>query len=179
MSALATASSRIIGRDSASYEKVADLIKLATPPIISEKREASTHLLKRMLLAMLTGNGDLHLENLSLTGSAGRYRFTSVYDPTPMRAYSLHNMLTPMSFGGYGEPGISDGINPLRRAFENFTRYLGLSRAMLDQSIAAMQQVSASLPDRINALERLPAEHKDRLIKVTQDASAKMSPTPP
>ena len=54
-------------------------------------------------MALLTGNGDLHLENLSIIDRGEGPCFSPVYDPTPMRAYSIHNMLSVMPFGDYGE----------------------------------------------------------------------------
>jgi len=176
LSIMAVASKGITRRDNATYEKVADLIKLANPPVISDKHGAAKHLLKRMVVAMLSGNGDLHLENLSLTGIMGDYRFTPVYDPTPMRAYSIHNMLTPMSFGNYGELDERGNSIHLRRALERFTRYLGLSADTLDQILESLQQVAASLPERIYQLNRLPVEHKDRLIKVIQQTTEEIMP---
>ncbi len=95
LSVLATAKKDITRRDGADYEHIASLIQLARFPLFADKKQAARHLLKRLLLALFSGNGDLHLENLSLTGEPAAYRFSPVYDPTPMRAYSIHNMLAP------------------------------------------------------------------------------------
>ncbi|WP_419590851.1 type II toxin-antitoxin system HipA family toxin [Thiolapillus sp.] len=166
LSVLATAKKDITRRDGADYEHIASLIQLARFPLFADKKQAARHLLKRLLLALFSGNGDLHLENLSLTGEPAAYRFSPVYDPTPMRAYSIHNMLAPMSFGGYGD--LDENGNPvhLRLALERFTASLGLRITTLDRLLQELRPVVESLPDRINGLSRLPAEHKDRLVRV-------------
>lgn len=46
---------------------------------------------RRYLLAMLTGNGDMHLENLSFIGGEQETRLAPVYDPAPMRAWPQHD----------------------------------------------------------------------------------------
>ncbi|WP_457666185.1 HipA domain-containing protein [Thiolapillus sp.] len=166
LSVLATAKKDITRRDGADYEQIASLIQLARFPLFADKKQAATHLLRRLLLALFSGNGDLHLENLSLTGEPAAYGFSPVYDPTPMRAYSIHNMLAPMSFGGYGDLDEQGSPIHLRLALERFTARLGLRVTTLDRLIQELQPVVASLPDRISGLSRLPVEHKDRLISV-------------
>jgi len=42
---------------------------------------------RRFLLSFLTGNGDLHLENIAVLGSGNEARLSPVFDPAPMRAY--------------------------------------------------------------------------------------------
>lgn len=176
LSVIATAKKEVTRRDGADYEQIASLIHLARFPLFSDKKRAARHLLKRLLLAIFSGNGDLHLENLSLGGIPGGYQFSPVYDPTPMRAYSIHNMLTPMSFGGYGDLDEKGQPVHLRLALQRFTRALGLRADTLDKLLDELQPVVQPLPDRINSLSRLPAEHKDRLIGIVQAAFAAAQP---
>ncbi len=162
-SVLAIASNKVSNNHSVSYEKIADLINSSRINIFSDRKEAKKHLVKRMLLALLTGNGDLHLENLSIMQSAGKNAFSPVYDPTPMRAYSIHNMLTPMPFGQYGE---IDEKSPLINAFYRFTNHLGMNKnevmAILQQIVPVVQTYA----DRIQQLKRLPDENKQNLINI-------------
>lgn len=46
---------------------------------------------RRYLFAMLTGNGDMHLENLSFIGGERETTLSPVYDPAPMRAWPQHD----------------------------------------------------------------------------------------
>lgn len=43
-------------------------------------------------MALLTGNGDRHLDNLALLGGARDARLAPVYDPVPMRAWARHDL---------------------------------------------------------------------------------------
>ncbi len=66
------------------------LPRLATVACLNVKTTQET-VFRRMVLAFLTGNGDLHLENLSLLGGARDARLAPVYDPAPMRAWARHD----------------------------------------------------------------------------------------
>ncbi len=55
-------------------------------------RQTQQEVFRRQLFALCTGNGDLHLENLSLLGGPDKTRLSPVYDPTPMRAWPRHDL---------------------------------------------------------------------------------------
>ena len=133
-----------------SLDRIARVIDLANPVLITDKKAARLHLFRRLVLALLSGNGDLHLDNLSLLGAAGGAQFSPVYDPTPMRAYSVHNMLCAVPFGGYGESA-PDG-DPLPRACAAFAANLGLGKAAVQDSVADLLAVSADYPERVEAV---------------------------
>jgi serine/threonine-protein kinase HipA len=150
-----------------SLDRIGRVIELANPLLITDKKAARVHLFRRLLLALLTGNGDLHLDNLSLLGPAGEACFSPVYDPTPMRAYSMHNMLCAVPFGGYGESA-PDG-DPLVRACAAFATNLGLGKAVVQDSVAGLRAVSADYPQRVDAVDGLPADNKARLVAIHRD----------
>jgi len=150
-----------------SLDRIGRVIDLANPLLIGDKKAARVHLFRRLLLALLSGNGDLHLDNLSLLGAAGKARFSPVYDPTPMRAYSVHNMLCAVPFGGYGESA-PDG-EPLAQACAAFAANLGLGRAAVQENVASLLALSADYPERVEAVEGLPADNKARLVAIHDD----------
>jgi serine/threonine-protein kinase HipA len=150
-----------------SLDRIARVIELANPVLITDKKAARLHLFRRLVLALLSGNGDLHLDNLSLLGAAGEAQFSPVYDPTPMRAYSVHNMLCAVPFGGYGESA-PDG-DPLPRACAAFAANLGLGKAAVQDSVAGLLAVSADYPERVEAVAGLPADNKARLVAIHRD----------
>jgi len=116
----------------------------------------------------LTGNGDLHLENLSVLGAADTARFSPVYDPTPMRAYSLHNILTALPFGRYGEPAGAGATGvKVADACVNFGHVLGLRKNEMAAVVSELMELTANYAARVQALERLPPEHKQRLAGIT------------
>lgn len=163
-SLLASGSRRITHHYSASYDTIGRAIDNVELSIVSDRMQAKKHLLKRLVLAMLTGNGDLHLENLSLLLRDGALGFSPVYDPTPMRAYSIHDMLTAMPFGDYGDiPDGQDEPIGLKQAWERFAKGLGIKRndwlAVVDGALKA----TADYPDRVSRLATLPDANKDHL----------------
>jgi serine/threonine-protein kinase HipA len=56
-------------------------------------------LVKRVALALMTGNSDLHLANLSFLGGRKEATLSPIYDPAPMGAYSQHSMVAALNFG--------------------------------------------------------------------------------
>ena len=157
-----------------SLDRIARVIDLANPLLVTDKKAARLHLFRRLLLALLTGNGDLHLDNLSLLGAGGEARFSPVYDPTPMRAYSVHDMLCAVPFGGYGESA-PDG-DPLARACTAFAANLGLTKAAVQDSVAGLLAVSADYPERVEAVEGLPADNKARLVAIHREIRRRLQP---
>ena len=62
------------------------------------KKDTGEQLYRRFLMALLTGNGDLHLDNISLLGGLPDCRLAPVYDPAPMRAWPRHNLISAIPF---------------------------------------------------------------------------------
>jgi hypothetical protein len=148
------------------------VIDLAEPLLVADKKAARIHLLERLLLALLTGNGDLHLENLSLIGAAGEAHFSPVYDPTPMRAYSMHNMVCAVTFGEYGEHPDED--DPLQAACIQFTQNIGLRRADLGRCVERLLEVTADYAERVEALDALPGENRERLVGIHRNVQQRL-----
>ena len=104
--------------------------------LVDDRTASKEHLFSRFLMSLVTGNGDLHLENLSLLTVDGKTTFSPVYDPTPMRAYSKHNMLSPMPFGNYGGyDEKSDKTIGFNDALQTFSKSLGLNKNKREELI--------------------------------------------
>jgi serine/threonine-protein kinase HipA len=166
-SILAAGARDITRHTDGSLDRIARVIDLADPLLIADKKTARVHLFRRLLLALLSGNGDLHLDNLSLLGASGEARFSPVYDPSPMRAYSMHDLLCAVPFGGYGEEG--SGGDPLVEACRRFAGTLKLSKADVLENTSQLLLLTESYPDRVSAIAGLPQENKDRLITIHRD----------
>jgi len=158
-SIFASGDQRVTTPYSTTYDAIGRAIDRSPIDLVSDRRAAKRHLLKRLLLALTTGNGDLHLENLSIINRGGTLTFSPVYDPTPMRAYSIHNLLTPMSFGQYGEVHLMEAL--LR-----FTKNLGFRKKDLIALIEEVLAVTADYTDRVQALKTLPDTNKKNLIRM-------------
>ena len=148
------------------YDLIAQAIDVSPVEFVSNTIDAKQHLFKRLIMALLTGNGDLHLENLSITCSQGIKEFSKIYDPAPMRAYAQHDMLSVMPFGEYGEtPDNSENAITLKQAVERFAKSCGLSKAHTEEIINDSLEKTRSFNSRVNELTTVPDENKERLIK--------------
>ncbi|QZA77404.1 HipA domain-containing protein [Deefgea tanakiae] len=82
------------------------LFKVVETGLVGDVRSAKYGLFQRLVMALATGNGDLHSENFALIGSAGTAQLAPVFDPAPMRAYrhfrKNHDLLSALSFAGVG-----------------------------------------------------------------------------
>ncbi len=150
------------------YDDIVKAIDSVKLPFIKNRVTAKKHLLERLILAMLTGNGDLHLQNLSFIEREGEIIFSPVYDPVPMRAYSIHNTLVPqgMSFGDYGDI-IDNKTIGFSEAMLRFTKAMGFNKNGLIDSIARLLQVTRNYHQRVQSLATLPDDYKNNLIAVT------------
>jgi len=157
------------------YDLIAQAIDLSPVEFVSNTADAKQHLFKRLLMALLTGNGDLHLENLSVTCNNGIKGFSRIYDPTPMRAYAQHDMLSVMPFGEYGEtPDDSDEPITLKTAVERFAKSCGLNKSQTEEKIAEALSNTSEFTSRVGKLKTVPDENKERLINQTEQVRKKL-----
>lgn len=153
----------------ATYDRIGRALNSLDIQLVADRKAGVEHLLQRLLLAMLTGNGDLHLSNLSLLQTQNGMMFSPVYDPTPMRAYSLHDALTPsgMLFGDYSDYiAGQDAPIGFEQAIMRFIKGLGIAKDKGRAIIGKCLHDTADFTDRVDALQTVPAEHKQRLIKI-------------
>ena len=176
-SVLASGSDKITNHYSTSYDHIASAIDSPHINLVKDRARAKQHLLERLLLAMLTGNGDLHLENLSFIEKNNDIEFSPVYDPTPMRAYSIHDALFPpgMSFGNYGDLNDDDSIVSFPSALLSFSKHLGITKSAFFDYIEKLVKATDDYDKRIKALSTLPAENKKNLIKIHLDIKNKLT----
>jgi len=133
--------------------------------LVDNPENEKRHLFKRLIYALLIGNGDLHLENLGLLRQQGKMTFSPVYDPIPMRAYPLHNMLMVMRFGRYGEwDDCLDEPVHFNAALDNFIQTLGLGTSLACDEINQAIKGLSSYALRVQALKTLPDMNKNVLI---------------
>lgn len=157
------------------YDLIAQAIDLSPVEFVSNTADAKQHLFQRLLMALLTGNGDLHLENLSITCCNDIKAFSRIYDPSPMRAYAQHDMLSVMPFGEYGEtPDGSDEPIALKQAVERFAKSCGLNKSQTEEIIEDALSNTSEFSARVNKLKTVPDENKERLIKQTEIVRKKL-----
>ncbi|HED19661.1 MAG TPA: type II toxin-antitoxin system HipA family toxin, partial [Gammaproteobacteria bacterium] len=66
LSVMACGDKSITNNYSSSYDRIADAIDKISAPFVHDPVKAKEYIFKRLILSFLTGNGDLHLENLSI-----------------------------------------------------------------------------------------------------------------
>ncbi|MDQ1362258.1 MAG: HipA protein [Pseudomonadota bacterium] len=170
-SILASGNRRITNHYSATYDFILRALGNPHVKLVNDIRGAQQHLVERLIMAMLTGNGDLHLENLSLLERNGKIAFSPVYDPTPMRAYQIHNMITPpgMSWGDYGNlPDDYKKEMPIdfHTAWIRFFKQANIRRNEYTKIIQRLLDATRDYEASIGKLKTLPDENKNRLIEV-------------
>ena len=166
-SILASGDREITNHYSYSYDKIGRAIDRSPIDLVADRIEAKEHIFKRFILSLLTGNGDLHLENLSVIKTQSQFGFTPVYDPTPMRAYSLHNMLSVMPFGNYGDlmKGQNEPVG-LNQAIRNLANNLNIKKSVTKRIIEEALAVTKNYTDRVELITSLPASNKNNLINI-------------
>lgn len=174
-SILATGDSDITHHYSYSYDAIGTAIDKSPIDIISQRKDGKIHLMKRLILSLLTGNGDLHLENLSVTVKQGQAEFTQVYDPTPMRAYAIHNMLSVMPFGDYGQLlDKRDEPVGLVEAIQRLAKNLNLTPTELNEIVQDSLVATESYTDKVAEIKTLPDLNKSNLIKIVTTVRTKV-----
>lgn len=171
---MASGDASITNHYSSSYDAIGRAFDRSPIPIVSDPKTAKLQLIKRLLLAFVTGNGDLHLENLSFLQRNHQMSWSPVYDPTPMRAYSRHNMLAVMPFGNYGEADKAGTAIGFEDALLQLAKGFGFSKKTLRDLIEATLSVTQDYAARVDALQTLPAGNKALLIQTTNKIRAQL-----
>jgi len=128
--------------------------------------QAQLEVYKRFITAIFTGNGDLHLENLAFLGGNTETRISPVYDPSPMRAWPRHNLLSAIPFV------IEDNLHSsLIKLGESFA----LSNHDASDIIQLIRQQTADFTAGIAELNDIPAATCNHLIKVIDDVRSKIT----
>lgn len=144
-----------------SMEKLGEV--LALPGLMADPVASKRELYRRFILAILTGNGDMHTENVAVRGVAGKAEMTPLFDPAPMRAYrhfrKNHNILSALSFGGiggyfqHGDAKYNDYVDgkltpaDLGKRLVDYGVSLGLSRMACKDEMTHMLDVTEGYRD--------------------------------
>lgn len=129
--------------------------------VVSLAPDTTEQLYRRILLSLLTGNGDLHLDNLALLGGIDDCRLAPVYDPSPMRAWPRHNLVSaipfdPADFSDHGAFFVALG-----------KRY-GLSSRLTRQCVEDALEATDGYAAQVMALERVPLQQRQQLASIVE-----------
>ncbi len=144
----------VTGSADTEMERVGRMLQALGGLVDLDVRAAAKGVYRRFLLALLTGNGDLHLDNLSLLGGPEAVRLAPVYDPAPMRAWARHDLLSAIPFEIEG--GLRESILRLGASF-------GLGLRAAESELEKLAAASADYGERLAGLTGVPAENLERL----------------
>ena len=123
---------------------------------------------RRFVMALLTGNGDLHLENLAFLGGPEKVRVAPVFDPTPMRAWDRHDLVSALPF--YIDEKQHLGYS-VARVGESF----GLTRAVAADILHELLKATKDYPERVLALKDVPDVNRKNLANRVKTFRAKLA----
>jgi serine/threonine-protein kinase HipA len=135
-------------------KKLAELVKM---DVVAVQRD----LFRRILLAFCTGNGDMHLENVSLLGGSGGVSLAPVYDPAPMRAWPQHDTRSAVPINMVEGQSYVESMTNMGVAFGYTKRE---AWALLEEMLNATREY----PAMIRALDWVPADRRERLSRIIE-----------
>lgn len=123
--------------------------------------DTNEQMYRRILMALLTGNGDLHLDNIALLGGVADCRLSPIYDPAPMRAWPRHNLVSAIPYNpeGYEDRGA---------LFVELGGSFGLSDSQTRLCIHEALAATSSYAERVAALDRVPARQRQQLVEIVR-----------
>lgn len=126
------------------------------------KKDTGEQLYRRFLMALLTGNGDLHLDNIALLGGLSDCRLAPVYDPAPMRAWPRHNLISsiPYDASEYDDQGAF---------FVDLGNSFDLPADKVHQCIHDALDATSSYIERVMELDRVPLHQRNQLKEIAQE----------
>ncbi len=159
----------VIAMGNHEFRETGDLLLDEIPAVLSALgRVVQLHpgtgeeLYRRLLMALLTGNGDMHLDNIALTGGHTDCRLSPVYDPAPMRAWPRHNLISAIPFDPSGYAHHGEFFATLGRAFQ-------LPVHKVRRCIAEALEATADYPNKIRSLSHVPAAQREALLHIARE----------
>lgn len=141
--------------------KLAEIVPIDAPT-------ACLEVYRRFVMALLTGNGDLHLENLAFLGGPEKVRVAPVFDPTPMRAWDRHDLVSALPF--YIDEKQHLGYS-VARVGESF----GLTRSVAADILHELLKATKDYPERVLALKDVPDVNRKNLVNRVKTFRAKLA----
>jgi len=162
LSVMASGSHDIRGTGDTELRAVGAMIERLGTLVNLDVRATQREVYRRFLLAFFTGNGDLHLENLSFLGGPDEVRLAPVYDPAPMRAWPRHNLRSAIPIEFDPALGLGDNLADIGTAF-------GMSRAAAAELLRQTMEQTKDYGERLMALEEVPPERRMTLTELIEN----------
>ena len=142
-----------------AYSLVADALKNTDPVVSYRARRDQEEFFRRLVISVLTGNGDMHLENIAILGGPNERRLSPVFDPAPMRAYPRHSQLSAVKWF-VGDPDQMSSNIPADIAdrIERMARACGLKPTAAGENVEELLIGTRDFVERCRADPEVP-EH--------------------
>lgn len=161
LSVLASGNHAVQGTGDTDMHSVAAMLSKLASVVNLDARQAQAEVYRRFCVALLTGNGDLHLENLSFLGGPDAVQVAPVYDPAPMRAWPRHNLRSAIPIEFDPAKTIASNLLDLGRAF-------GLKRRAAADLFVDLLERTRTYPERLRAELDVPAERCAQLCEIVE-----------
>jgi len=159
MTVFSAGSRRIHGTADVMWPEVGSMVAKISRLCSLDIRRAQETLFRRLAFALMTGNGDMHLDNIGLLGGKHAVRLAPVYDPAPMRAWPRHNMrmAIPMDF--------TSGTPVYTKIAESAPSF-GLSVAHGRDILNDAAEATRDFCERVMGLENVPEVRRANLAAI-------------
>ncbi len=165
-SVIATGNHRVQGMGDVMLEDLGGILTLLGR-VVGLAENTAREIYGRFLMAYLTGNGDLHLENLSLLGDKRQCRLAPVYDPAPMRAWARHDLISAIPYDAARYASEADVFMVLGRS-------LGLSTQEVDETVEHALNVSRNFAEQVEDCTEAGEKQRQRLVRIVREARDRM-----
>lgn len=159
MTVFASGSRRIQNSQDVMWIEVGKMVAKIGRVCDLDIRNAQETLFRRLAFALMTGNGDMHLDNLGFLGGKREVFLSPVYDPAPMRAWARHNMrmAVPMDF----EQG-----RPIYRQIADTATSFGLSASQGRDILLNAAEATKDFCEQVMAMGNVPEARRQALVDV-------------
>jgi serine/threonine-protein kinase HipA len=149
------------GQPVPNLEMVAELLRSPMAGATVRPNEDCEEFYKRQVMALLTGNGDNHLENSAILGRRGEARLSPLFDPAPMRGYFDKRMVSCVSFSGVTFHG-ANMRSEIGHAIMTLGTSFGLTKARRNAVVEHCLEATADFGQVVR--DKIPAEVSNPLL---------------
>jgi serine/threonine-protein kinase HipA len=161
MSIFAGGSSTFSGNEDTDWEEVSTRLEKLAELANLDVSAAQKELYRRIALAFCTGNGDMHLENVSLLGGSSGAILAPVYDPAPMRAWPQHDTRSAVPMPIEEGLGFFGSLAQMGTAF-------GYTKREAIRVLEEMLETTRDYTEQVKSLTAVPQDRRERLVKIVE-----------
>jgi serine/threonine-protein kinase HipA len=146
-----------------AYETIARALKLSEVALSTRAKTDLVEFFRRFVLSLLTGNGDMHLENIAILGARTDRGLSPVFDPAPMRAFPRHSQLTALRWFTNDAPSFAYIPANLAERLKQLGKHFDVRPRRAREIIAAALDVTSEFDARCRQSEEIPPFTAERL----------------